>query len=398
MKILMLSAEYLPKIGGMAAHVHHLSRALISLGHTVTVVTSSPSSDTRLDVERNEGLTVYRPHYIRTGRRWQNIIRRTSATKQAMVMAESDMGVFDILHHHDYYVSVFAARYGSKASPWIFTNHSSLFLLDYKKTFMRWAVKQLFRPADGVIAVSQEILQKSAHLWSKHAPVIYIPNGLDPQPFKPTVIADELRAKYGISPDNFVVLCPRRIVEKNGVDYLADAVNQVLQKWTDIPWKFIFVATDNTDTDGYIAQVKSKLSAAHENGKALLLGDLDLEAMVEVNALADVVVIPSLVEAVSLSALEAMASRKPVIASNVGGLPEIIEDGETGLLVPPRDPQALAAAMVKLYQDESTRNKIAEGGFKLSTEHYGWIHIAQMTIEFYQSILSQDTQHESFTN
>jgi glycosyltransferase involved in cell wall biosynthesis len=112
-----------------------------------------------------------------------------------------------------------------------------------------------------------------------------------------------------------------------------------------------------------------------------------MDEMPAVNAMADLVVIPSLMEAVSLSALEAMASGKPVIATEVGGLPEIIKDEVTGLLVPPRDPTALADAIVRLHSDYSLRNSLASQGRALAVERYSWDFIAKKTLTFYRGLL-----------
>jgi glycosyltransferase involved in cell wall biosynthesis len=85
--------------------------------------------------------------------------------------------------------------------------------------------------------------------------------------------------------------------------------------------------------------------------------------------------------------LEAMASRTPVIASNVGGIPDMIQPGQNGLLVQPRQSNELSSAIVRLIEDEELRLRIAENGYRMTTECYAWSQIAERYIEVYSTIL-----------
>src|SRR5690606_18395407 len=99
--------------------------------------------------------------------------------------------------------------------------------------------------------------------------------------------------------------------------------------------------------------------------------------------LADIVMMPSLMEAVSLSALEGMASRKTLVVSEVGGLPEIVKHEQTGLLVPPKDPQAISEALLRVGRDKEFREQLAHAGQQLARDSDGWTAIAERTTEFY---------------
>ena len=114
-----------------------------------------------------------------------------------------------------------------------------------------------------------------------------------------------------------------------------------------------------------------------------------MKQMPELNALADVVVMPSLWEGLSLSTLEAMAARKPLVATNVGGQPEIVYHEKTGLLVPPKKPQALAEAILRFYHEPRLREQIAPGGYHLVRRQYSWERLAEQTASFYEKVLSR---------
>ena len=319
----------------------------------------------------------YKKHDNKLTRRWQS----NQAARRGIKMALQEHGPFDLIHQHDHVSSTLAAAAFAGKLPWFWTNHTSDFLMDYNRPFKKRAVKYAYKACAGIITVSQELYQKSRTLWS--LPLSYIPNGVDTERFKPDARADS-SGKNTLT--GFNVLCPRRMVPKNGVVYLAWAVAEILKARPDVDWHFTFLgseATDNTNFH-YIDEVKRVLEPAHQTGHVSYLGNLPMGEMPKVNALADVVIMPSLMEAVSLSALEAMATRRPVIATNVGGLPEIIHHETTGLLVEPENPQALADAIIRLYDDAALRARIAEGGYRLATQNYSWQTVAEQTERFYK--------------
>lgn len=393
MKILMLSADYLPNIGGIAAHIYNLAKALIGLGHKVVVINPLRGTEQKLEVSKEEGIVVYRisrPTWnSRLGRLWST----NRSTYWGIEKARREFGAFDILHQHDHRSSTVAAYLRKDKIPWIWTNHSSGFLSDFDKPLKRRLIRWAYSGTAGIIAVSDELDYKSRRLWHDDdtRKFAYIPNGVDAQKFSPQVRA--VREKFGLSPSDFVVLCPRRMVEKNGIIYLARATSILLQTVDAKDLKVVFLGDEpSTSIEAYakyVAEVKATLASAYVKGMIRYFGNVPMKQMPEVNALADVVVVPSLMEAVSLSALEAMATRKPLIATEVGGLPEIVKHEETGLLVEPRNPEALAKAILRLRRDTPLRDKIAAGGYDLATTKYSWQAVAEQTLEFYRQVLGQ---------
>jgi glycosyltransferase involved in cell wall biosynthesis len=393
MRIFMVSSDYLPNIGGLAAHVYYLSESLLKLGHEVIVCAHTANGGRNVALERHGQVPCLRRSFSPVGGTLPGLAQRRMVTLGLIKEAVIRFGSPYVLHQHDLWASVAAMNASKRRAKWMWTNHTSGFLSDYDRPRRRKFLRYAFRNVDGVVAVSEEIATKSRQLFGEEK-VQYIPNGVDTSRFKPGV---DRRAEYGLSPSDFVVLCPRRMVVKNGVVYLARAVEQLLQNDPHTRWRFVFLGDDIDNSAGreYVRSIKHILAPYERDRSVMYLGNVALDRMPDVNSLADVVVIPSLVEAVSLSALEAMAARKPVIASAVGGLPEIVRHGDTGHLVPPADPAALAAALQELRFNAALR---AEYGFRaeaLVSEEYSWLSIATRTASYYARLLRPSLEAEA---
>lgn len=388
-RIIMLTTDYLPNIGGVAAHVYHLSKAMQRLGHDVAIVNPIYSDSDTLETTVENDLRVVRAKFRNSANPFVRFAGRRRAALQGCKMAIEVLGDVDVIHQHDLLESCSAARSLSNTAAWVWTNHTSGFLKGLENRVRRFSIRTAYEHVGGIISVSNEILERTQTLWGERCPTDCIPNGVDAGLFCPGVNAD--RSAFGLENDDFVVLCPRRMVEKNGVLYLAQAVERFARGKSDVRWRFLFLGSDPVGESGadYIARVKGLLEPAVGLGMVRFLGNIPMAQMPALNATADVVVVPSLMEAVSLSALEAMATRKPLVATNVGGLPEIVKNRVTGMLVEPRDPEALADAIVALQQDSGLRSQIAEGGYTLAIERYTWDAIAGRTAAFYERVLAE---------
>ncbi len=387
MKIIMLSSDFLPNIGGIATHVYHISRALQKIGHEIVILNPIASERNEVIIENVDGLLCYRSYYNnKTSNRIKRLYNRSNSLLHTYNKIVADNGSFDILHQHNYMNSEIGANLLSFKLNWVWTNHSSGFLLDYNANRNRLISKIIFNRLKGCITVSEEIFEKTQELLPS-TNVTYIANGVDIEKFHPSISVD--RSKYGLENTDFIVLCPRRIVKKNGVIYFALAIKQIIEEGHE-NIKFLLLGNEpipGMDTV-YLNEVLDIVQPFVDKGIVKLLGNLPMTIMPEVNALADVVVMPSLMEAVSLSALEGMATKKAIIATSVGGLPEIIHHEETGLLVNPKEPSELAVAILRLKNNNNFKNKLAEGAYKFSTENYSWSNIAKQTEKYYKVLIS----------
>ncbi len=383
----MLSDDYLPKIGGIASHIYHLSRALQSLGYEIVIVNPVKSQRDFIKVDKEAGLTVYRVFFSTKNLRFVWVWETNRAAKLGIKRVLDDFGGFDILHQHTHLSTAWAAKASKGQIPWVWTNHTSGFLNDLKYPLRRKLLQLAYRDLRGLIGVSLERYHKAKALLRDVVVAQYIPNGVDTDLFNPQRTAN--RDTYNIDAEDFVVLCPSRIAAVKGTIFLARAIKLLVSRYPEVAWKFVLVGSDpdvNTEFK-YIEEVRSLLCEEAASGHVRYLGNVSFREMAKLYSLANVVVIPSLAEGFSLAALEAMASRKPLIASNVGGLPEVVQHEQTGLLVPMRDFEALAQAILRLYEDLDLRAKIAKGGYDLAVNHYSWQLIAKQTADFYERVI-----------
>jgi glycosyltransferase involved in cell wall biosynthesis len=269
----------------------------------------------------------------------------------------------------------------------VLTNHSGEYLMlnryAWVRFFLRWALGHY----KAVIGPSKELTPD----FVKKSVTIH--NGVDTSVFSPLSTEQRLAKKIELFGDaeRFVIFCPRRWAPSKGIIFLAKAIHQ-LNEINDFKSKLVFAfAGDDTRYPVYTEKIKSQL--ADLEIKVIRLGDLEPAKMIPYYQSADLVVIPSLMEAVSLAALEAMACGTPVVSTNVGGMPEIITDGETGYLVNPGQPDELAEAIQRIY-NEPEKATIAKEAINRVRQRYDWSVIAEATEE----VLSETLQEAQAMN
>lgn len=378
MRICMISYDFLPNPGGIAAHVFGLSKALACDGHDVIVFTWEAG---RLGIrkKRIENLNTFR---IAIGPTFVSSFWFPTMVSFASYIQQYLCRGWDVVHWHTADWLDTKAACLCKAKVKIFTNHSSTFVKaarsgDERRLFSYVAAMNL---ADAVIAPSRELETLTEQVGIPHGKLNYIPNGVDPHYFQP-VVADRYPPPIASLPaTSSVVLAVRRMEEKNGLEYLVKA------------WPKILCACPNAVLllvgDGSLRKIIQNL--AHSLGIASsirFLGTLSPPDVAKFLKIADLVVLPSLIEATSISGLEAMSSGKALVGTDVGGIPEIIEHGRNGLLVPPANSDELASAVIKLLKDKGLRDMMGRNGRARVEREFSWHRIAERTVQVYQEAL-----------
>ena len=208
-----------------------------------------------------------------------------------------------------------------------------------------------------------------------------VPNGVNTQSYN-TVEDDlkEFRKKFAL-PEEKIVLYVGRLVYEKGIHVLINAVPKVLQK---VDAKFIIVGS------GYMKeQLLNIVRSMGLDHKVLFEGFVDEESLLKLQKCADVSVVPSLFEPFGIVALEAMAAKSPVVASDTGGLSEIIDHDINGVKVFPNNPDSLAWGITKVLLDDDYRKSIRENAYKTVLEKYDWEKIAQQTKRIYEGVLGE---------
>jgi len=216
---------------------------------------------------------------------------------------------------------------------------------------------------DRLIVPSDAIEHKVRAEGRDAARFAVIPNGVDLSRFRAPAPACQLRREFGIPGSAPLVGVVARLEPEKGHRYLLDAWPSVLAA---CPSARMVIVGEGSQADALRAQARSLGRAV--TASVVFTGRR--EDIAAVTADLDIAVLPSVREAQGISILEAMARRRPVVASAVGGIPEVITSGVDGILVPPADPAALAEALVSLLADPALRERIAEGGYRTVAERY----------------------------
>lgn len=379
MRILMISEDFLPYIGGISHHVIKLSSALARRGHSVHLLARIPYGYKPVSAELEGVKNLLVPtHTFEQGilhrlRHVEFLARGINGMKFLMRHNE-----FDIVHWHGLWSDSALAAYSRRISSakLVFTNHSSMFLEIFSNKLKCKFIKVFLTKPDICIAPSVELAEKYKSVF-KHVNTIYISNGVDLKTFGSP--SDKLKARLtlGIPKEGIIVACPRRLCHKNGVHYLLKAIPYVPESQRPL---FVIAG------DGPMASDLKNLAETLKVTKHVrFVGAIPYDKMPIFYAASDFVVIPSLLEATSLAALEAMAGGLPVIASAVGGLNDLLENNDTGILVPPANPQSLAKAIISLMSNSAARERMGSSAKNFALK-FSWDEVARQTENVYKSL------------
>jgi glycosyltransferase involved in cell wall biosynthesis len=361
MRIGLITADFYPNVGGVAAHVVELGRALAKLGHSVDVITR-PLGEQRQRTSELHGMSVHRPP-VPKGKPLFTWLMRTWL--KVFLQRES----LDVLHIHG--LRPLEATVGLDL-PVIFTNHTSGFLKRIEKgpAARRKMTRRLAHIAH-VLAPSDELVAATRAV-DYPGPVDFIPNGVDATRFTPGPTGQ--RAVWKVAEDEVVVLLARRLVEKNGVVVFADAVTR-LQNASRIVF-----AGDGAERP----KVEQILRDGGCLDRCVFLGNVPNPDMPDIYRAANISVLPSFMEATSITGLESMACGLPLVGTRVGGIPTLIRHEETGLLVDSHDPAGLAQGLDRLIADRNLRVTMGQAARQRAVAHFAWEQIAAQTVEVYQ--------------
>lgn len=213
--------------------------------------------------------------------------------------------------------------------------------------------------------------------------IIVVPMGVDTHDFTKTDAVAHLKIKFNI--EGPVVLFVGRLIDLKGIVYLIRAIPDILQQFPGLKTLIIGCGPQK---DELMRLADAKGIRDH----IIFIDEVSQEELVPFYSMADIFVLPSIVnqhgetEGFGVVLLEAMACELPVIASNVGGISDIIRDEDNGLLVRQKDPQAISSAIIRLLSDAHLRKKIVANGFQIVNEKFSWSVISDRFIKIYQEI------------
>jgi alpha-maltose-1-phosphate synthase len=397
-KVLFLTNEYPPHIyGGAGVHVGYLTRELAkTMPVEVRCFGDQHFEKGNLKVTGFEldtsGFTCPEPLKSAFG-----AVRRCTDFNTTNIDA-------DIVHCHTWY-SHFGGILAKKnyGIPLVITVHSLEPLRPWKREqlgggydFSLWIEKTALEMADAIIAVSGETKRDIERLFNvdpAHVHVIH--NGIDLKEYYKVDSTDALK-RHGIDPNKPYVLFVGRITRQKGIIYLVRAI-----QYMDPDFQIVLCA-GAPDTPEIAREMKTAVeSATKKRSDVIWIAEMiDRNAVTELYSHAAVFCCPSIYEPFGIINLEAMACETAVVASAVGGIKEVVVDGETGFLVPlqqmkespfePLDPDKfsrdLAAKINQLMGDIKLREKFGKAGRKRAEEKFSWSAIAQKTKALYETL------------
>ncbi|MGA3110954.1 MAG: glycosyltransferase family 4 protein [Candidatus Bathyarchaeia archaeon] len=206
-----------------------------------------------------------------------------------------------------------------------------------------------------------------------------VPNGVDPEKFKPLQDATVARRQLGLV-DEPCVLFVGSLIPRKGLAFLVKAAEKIVKKNRET--KFMVAG------EGPLrSQLEKTLDSKNLSGNFKLLGNLKDEMLSATYNCCDVFVLPSIQEGQGIVLLEAQASARPVVAFNIGGVNEAVRDGETGLLVARGNADELAGAVLRLLSDKGLREKMGSAARKFVVENFTWDLCAQKMLRVYRESL-----------
>lgn len=399
MKALILTNEYPPNVyGGAGVHVENLTRFLAELADVEVRAFGNPEAGT--GSLRTAGFAAWQEALKRTDRR---LAKALAALSTDLAMAAEPVDA-QVVHAHTWYSMMGALwikiLYGI---PMVATVHSLEPLRPWKEEQLGrgyhlscWMERTAFEAADAVIAVSKGTRKEVLDCYDldpSRVHVVY--NGIDPDRYRP---ADPRPAldRYGIDPGRPYLLFVGRTTRQKGIIHLVRALRHVAKDLDAV------LCAGAPDTEEIAREMEQAVEDArsHRGGIHWIREMVPVPELVRLYSGAAMFCSPSIYEPFGIMNLEAMACETPVVSNRVGGIPEVVIDGEIGVLVDverepspsfePVDPEGyardLAGAINRLWQDGDLRARMGKAGRKRVEECFSWRAIARETLRIYESL------------
>jgi alpha-maltose-1-phosphate synthase len=402
MKIALFSNEFPPNIyGGAGVHIDFLSQELAKLGQVevrcfgnqientnAMNVIGIQSSLNKMEDDNNQHIKMF-----------HNLSRNVEMSQNTLDA--------DVIHCHTWYTHL-AGIFSRELLqvPLILTTHSLETHRPWKVEQLgngyflsRWIENHAYNTADGIIAVSQQMKTDVIEAYGV-APekVTVIHNGIDPEFYKPTFDTD-LLLEYGINPEIPFVLFVGRITRQKGISQLISAAKYFNKNCQVV----LCAGAPDTEEIAKETEILIKELQSQRDGIILISEMLPREKIKILYSHARVFACPSLYEPFGIINLEAMSCETPVVGSAVGGIPEIIIEGETGYLIElesisrtdfnPINPEEFqknfAQKINLLLEDENLAAKMGKAGRERVLDIFSWESIAKTTYNYYEKVISK---------
>lgn len=411
--IYMISSLFYPSIGGVENHIYNLSKTLMLNNENLFVKILKPV----INLKRNnvyliDGIEV---HEISVGNDrdeeiYNNFKEKSKGNLIGFFYGYRRKSFFNryrneiyqyiekeiqkekqkfIIHQHDFISNIMLSKTLAKKYKVIFTNHTGEYLFLKKIPIINnILIKILTNHFSYIIGPSDE-LSDFEKIRNKKT-FCYLPNGVDTERF--FMVSNEqklnLRKEMSVSGDEIIVFSPRRWAPTKGIIYLVKAIKEIMNQ-TDKNIKFYFAGNDYGDYKEYRQEILNYINENNLKKYIVFLGNVDYQKIDFYYKISDVVILPSLMEAVSLGALEAMSCGKIMIGTKVGGFPQIITSGENGVLIESKNEKEITEIILKVSENLARYENMGVNARKFVEVNYSWNEIARKTMEIYSEFYNE---------
>lgn len=367
------------KIGGAEIASYNLATNIGKMGHEVHVFTSS--IDAYDSIEKSNNMIRHR---------YGTCFRIEMGNVSPRIFQEPLKYDMDIVHAHFSTppAELAALRYARrKKVPFVVTYHGdwqesfgSIIRRTCISAYNRLLLDRLLSAAKAIISPSRSFISQSRFLLKHSQKISVIPNGVNREDFNIPYSKQECRQMLGLENDLMLILFVGNLIMYKGPQFLISAMPRVLE---NVPNAALVLVGDGPMREG-LGRLTARLGV--EENVRFTSYVKEREKILYYKA-SDLFVLPSTMntESFGIVNLEAMASGLPIVASRIGGIPDVVKNQENGILVRPGDPKTLANAIVRLAQNENMRKKMSANSSRKVCD-YSWAKIAEVTERLYTEL------------
>ena len=382
MKICMVAPEFPPNCTGMGYYTFSLSEKLTELGNDVTVITRG--SWKKVKIESFNNIKVYRVRFLPLPPVHVKIHGYFLNKFFSNTLKKND---FDIIHYHSPLVPPINTNLSSivtfhgcwKTEGKMYakiTDFYSLYVRIFNKFFVRDEMNSI-KNTNKITTVSYKVANDLSIFYEADInEITVVRNGVDIHLFKPN---------HKINREEFSILYTGRLVYRKGLIDLVKSAEYVCNEYPGAS----FILTGNGALRPTLEKMVQDLGL--ENNCSFL-GFIALDELIKHYQIDTIHVLPSYYEGLPTTVLEAMACGIPVVATDISGTNDAVVDGETGILVPPKNPKALADGIIKLLGDENLRKKMGKAGRERVEREFSWDTVAGKIVKLYEDVLAGDRE------
>ena len=395
-KVCFVSPEYLPLAGGTGAYVYYLSNELIKRGNSICVVTGYAES---ADVKINEQLSAF---FLKTPKTplVKSFLFAGSARKKMNKLRDSC--AVDIAHANLPLVPSFAVPSGFgrtlvttvhstwkgeaeaiKGEPYSRLNPNEKFLVSFN-WFLRIFEERMLERARMIIGVSdftrRELLQ---YYKVKESKIRVIHNGVDTQKFKPTSDKRKVKAELGLNPDDIAILSVGRLYARKGLFTLIECMPAVVKQFRNA--KFVISGKGQSSEMEKLVAHATRLGV---RDNIVFTGYFPDKKLPKLYQAADVFAFSTFYENLPFAVLEALSTGLPVVTTNVGGIPEMIDSSKNGFLVQPFNAGQLSDKILYCLEHPAAAAELGAKARQVILERFDWRLIVQKVLKVYEEALS----------